>query len=146
MHARATSSIDVAGRIQPPWPRTFGTPPWAVANQLTGTSGTSYRSVPVRWRDGGATYDELVGLTRPAALYVGNAWLPRHVVLVLEGDETRLRVGGVSLVRHGGPDGHAEADDRRQHRVPAPDTLQLARQRETCPNSGKNAIGPPRMP
>jgi hypothetical protein len=92
MHARATSSIDVAGRIQPPWPRTFGTPPWAVANQLTGTSGTSYRSVPVRWRDGGATYDELVGLTRPAALYVGNAWLPRHVVLVLEGDETRLRV------------------------------------------------------
>ena len=48
--------------------------------------------MPVRWRDGGAAYDELVGLTRPAALYVGNAWLPRHVVLVLEGDEARLRV------------------------------------------------------
>ena len=92
MHARTTSAVDVAGRIQPPWPRAFGTPPWAVANQLSGTSGSTYRSVPVRWRDGAGAYDELTGLPRPAALFVGNAWLPRHVVLVLEGDDTRLRV------------------------------------------------------
>jgi hypothetical protein len=92
MHARVTSSVDVAGRVQPPWPRALGTPPWAVANQLAGTSGTSHRSVPVRWRDGDAAYEGLVGLPQPAALYVGNEWLPRHVVLVLEGTDTRLRV------------------------------------------------------
>ena len=92
MHARITSSVDVSGHIQPPWPRALGTPPWAVANQLAGTTGVSYRSVPVRWRDGSTAYDELVGLREPAALYVGNEWLPRHVVLVLEGSDTRLRV------------------------------------------------------
>jgi len=92
MHARITSSVDVAGRIQPPWPRTFGTPPWAVANQLHGTVGTGYRWVPVRWRDGESAYDELVGLSAPAALYVGNEWLPRHVVLVLGATDDRLHV------------------------------------------------------
>ena len=91
MHARVTSAVDVAGRIQPPWPRALGTPPWAVAHQLAGTAGHSYRSIPVRWRDGDAAYDELVGLAEPAALYVGSEWLPRHVVLVLEGSDSRLR-------------------------------------------------------
>lgn len=92
MHARVTSSVDVAGHLQPPWPRALGTPPWAVANQLAGTTRVGYRSVPVRWRDGSAAYEELIGLAEPAALYVGNAWLPRHVVLVLEATEIRLRV------------------------------------------------------
>jgi len=92
MHARVTSAVDVAGRIQPPWPRALGTPPWAVAHQLAGTTGVGYRSVPVRWRDGEAAYDRLVGLSEPAAVYVGSEWLPRHVVLVLEGTESRLRV------------------------------------------------------
>ena len=92
MHARVTSSVDVAGHIQPPWPQALGTPPWAVARQLEGTSRVPHRTVPVRWRDGETTYGDLVGLTRPAAVYVGNEWLPRHVVLVLEGTHTRLQV------------------------------------------------------
>lgn len=92
MHARVTSPVDVAGHLQPPWPRALGTPPWAMANQLAGTTGVPHRPVPVRWRHGAVAYDELVGLSGPAALYVGNEWLPRHVVLVLEAAEARLRV------------------------------------------------------
>ncbi|WP_432476901.1 hypothetical protein [Nocardioides sp. GXQ0305] len=92
MHGRVTSTVDVAGRIQPPWPRDLGTPPWAVANQLSGTTHVDHRSVPMRWRDGDDCYAQLVDLPSPAALYVGSAFLPRHVVLVLEGNSTRLRV------------------------------------------------------
>ena len=92
MHGRVTSTVDVAGRIQPPWPRDLGTPPWAVANQLAGTSRVAHRSVPIRWSDGDDAYRRLVDLPRPAALFVGNAWLPRHVVLVLTGSDTGLRV------------------------------------------------------
>lgn len=91
MHARATSAVDVAGRLQAPWPQLLGTPPWAVAHQLAGTTGSAHRTVPVRWRDGGTSYDELVGLTTPAALYVGSTWLPRHVVLVLDATSSGLR-------------------------------------------------------
>ena len=92
MHGRITSSVDVSGRIQPPWPRDLGTPPWAVANQLAGTTRVGHRSVPMRWRDGDDCFDMLVDLPRPAVLYVGSDWLPRHVVLVLEGNSRRLRV------------------------------------------------------
>ncbi len=92
MHSRVTSSVDVAGRIQPPWPRTFGTPPWAVARQLEGTSGVPHATKLVRGRDLDAAYDALVGLSRPAALYVGNGWLPRHVVLVLKGETDVMSV------------------------------------------------------
>ncbi len=92
MHRRITSLVDVAGRIQPPWPRSLGTPPWAVARQLSGTTGVGYREVPVRLRDGDDAYDSLVGLPSPAVLYVGSTWLPRHVVLVLAGTPTVLEV------------------------------------------------------
>ena len=92
MHSRTTSLADVTGRLQPPWPRALGTPPWAVARQLAGTSGVAHQVQPVRLRDGEAAYDELVGLPRPAALYVGSSWLPRHVVLVLDGTPDALRV------------------------------------------------------
>ena len=37
MHRRITGLADVSGKPQIPWPRTFGTPPWAVARQLSGT-------------------------------------------------------------------------------------------------------------
>lgn len=92
MHSRVTSSVDVSGRVQPPWPQALGTPPWAVARQLGGTTGRDYTSLPVRWRDGGTAYDALVGHALPAAAYVGNAWLPRHVVLVVGGDAEALEV------------------------------------------------------
>lgn len=92
MHHRVTSPVDVTGRVQPPWPQALGTPPWAVARQLSGTTGVAHRQVPVRWRDGEESYDALVGLARPAVLYVGSTWLPRHVVLVITGTDVALEV------------------------------------------------------
>ena len=41
MHRRVTSLVAVSGRLQLPWPAAFGTPPWAVANQLS-ARGTPY--------------------------------------------------------------------------------------------------------
>lgn len=83
-----------SGRLQPPWPRALGTPPWGARREIEhGASrpGTGYASTWVRLsgiRRLGQVYDELVRRVdegRPALLYVGNAWLPRHVVLVLPG-------------------------------------------------------------
>lgn len=91
MHRRVTSPADVSGSAQVPWPRAFGTPPWAVERQLEGTRGVSHRVRPSRWGDAGQAYDELVDTAAPAAVYVGNAWLPRHVVLVMEASRSRLR-------------------------------------------------------
>lgn len=66
------------GRWQLPWPRALGTPPWAVARELAALTGTPHRVRVLRWRQQSPL--------PPGALYVGSRWLPRHVVLVLEGD------------------------------------------------------------
>ena len=92
MHRRATLPVDASGRMQLPWPRSLGTPPWAVERQLEGTSGVPHRTSLVRWRDRATSYDELVAGGLPAALFVGQALLPRHVVLVLAADREALRV------------------------------------------------------
>ncbi|WP_137293219.1 hypothetical protein [Nocardioides dongxiaopingii] len=70
------------GRLQVPWPRALGTPPWAVTRELTALTGVRHRTRLVRWRrpPGG---DDV------AALYVGDRWLPRHVVLVVGHDPVR---------------------------------------------------------
>lgn len=106
MHARVTGPVDLAGRLQLPWPRALGTPPWAVARQLSATGSpaapaTPYSARLVRW-GGGDVFDRLVAVTgrqRPVPLYVGDRWLPRHVVLVLGPVADRLRcydpAGGV---------------------------------------------------
>lgn len=85
MHRRVTSPADVRGRLQLPWPRALGTPPWAVAHQLEGTTGVEH---DVRVLRGGrdAAYDEIVAATatgHPVPVYVGSRCLPRHVVLAL---------------------------------------------------------------
>ncbi len=92
MHRRVTSPADVRGRAQLPWPQALGTPPWAVERQLAGTSGVPHRSRLVRWDDREAVHDALASGGLPAALYVGQAWLPRHIVLVLGADAEALRV------------------------------------------------------
>jgi hypothetical protein len=92
MHRRVTSVADVSGRAQLPWPQALGTPPWAVARQLEGSTGVPHRTDLVRGADRVATYAALVGGGLPAALYVGQAWLPRHVALVLGADAHALRV------------------------------------------------------
>ena len=87
MHRRTTSPVDVRGRMQLPWPRALGTPPWAVAAQLDGTTGVRRRTVPMRWNRA-AVVERIRGAAHPVPLYVGNRWLPRHVVLVLDADLT----------------------------------------------------------
>jgi hypothetical protein len=89
MHRRVTGFVDVSGALQVPWPRAIGTPPWAVAHQLSGT-GTEER--PARHHsthvvlDRGPAYDAVVAATadrRPVPVYVGSRGLPRHVVLAI---------------------------------------------------------------
>jgi hypothetical protein len=65
----------------PPWPRALGTPPWAVARELGPRHVTR-----LAWPDPGARFDRVAATVRaghPAALYVGNRWCPRHVVLAV---------------------------------------------------------------
>jgi len=92
MHRRVTGLAD-HGRLQLPWPRALGTPPWAVARELGGWERAGRR---VRWirLSPAAGYDAVVAATRdrrPVPVYVGNAWLPRHVVLALGEADGRLR-------------------------------------------------------
>lgn len=88
-HRRATRAL-AAGRLQVPWPRALGTPPWAVARELSVLSGPELPARSYGWhlallRPGIAFDRVLAGLdeSRPVGLYVGNAWLPRHVVLAV---------------------------------------------------------------
>ena len=94
VHGRATSPVDAAGRLQLPWPRLLGTPPWAVARHLAATTGTTYCVRPARWhRD--VAFDRIAGdvtAGHPVPVYVGNAWLPRHVVLAQGTVDGALRV------------------------------------------------------
>ncbi|MGH3361299.1 MAG: hypothetical protein ACRDOM_02475 [Nocardioides sp.] len=92
MHRRVTSAVDVSGRLQLPWPQALGTPPWAIARQLTGTTGVEH---DVRVVLDGAEAFELVSsrLTLgPVPVYVGSRWLPRHVVLATGTNGGGLRV------------------------------------------------------
>jgi hypothetical protein len=82
VHRQLTSVVDAGGRWQLPWPRALGTPPWAVARHLSGLTGDRHDTVLVR--DRRAAFDRVLRATRdgrPVPVYVGNRWLPRHVVL-----------------------------------------------------------------
>ena len=91
MHQRITGLADVSGRAQLPWPRAFGTPPWAVARQLSGTraadgSLAAYSSHVCRLSPSGA-FDRLLAAGdagRVSSVFIGSTWLPRHVVLVVD--------------------------------------------------------------
>jgi hypothetical protein len=82
LHRRITSLADTAGGWQVPWPRALGTPPWAVARELRLLTGVDYGVRVVRLRR--RVWPHLGDTTarRPAAVFVGDRWLPRHVVLV----------------------------------------------------------------
>lgn len=100
MHRRTTLPIDVSGRLQVPWLRMFGTAPWALARQMNGPSGSgvrgsSYSTSAVLPGSRATAFDRIVAAVRGGhvvPLYVGNRWLPRHVVLVVAADDQRLRV------------------------------------------------------
>ena len=82
-------------RLNLPWPKALGTPPWGARKELEfGASrrGTTYTvtvvrgSLSRRLRAAHARLVELVGEGEPALLYSGNMLLPRHVALVMPGD------------------------------------------------------------
>jgi hypothetical protein len=94
LHRRITSARDVSGRWQVPWPRQIGTPPWAIAHHLSTVTGRPHHTRLVRNRS--TAFEEILTAATngsPVPLYVGNRWLPRHVVLVtgfeLEDDALR---------------------------------------------------------
>jgi hypothetical protein len=82
LHRRLTSLSDTAGGWQVPWLRAIGTPPWAVARELRLLTGVPYAVRVVRLRRRVWRHLESVGPERPAAVFVGDRFLPRHVVLV----------------------------------------------------------------
>lgn len=89
LHRRITGAVDAGGRAQLPWPRALGTPPWAVARELSATTGTPYRPRLVLPWNRTASISAIRAATRAGDLvpiYVGNRWLPRHVVLVVDED------------------------------------------------------------
>ena len=95
MHQRITGLADVSGKPQIPWPRKFGTPPWAVARQLSGTRAADGTLVRYDWHvartDLPGAYDRLLAAPRSgrvAALFVGSDWVPRHVALVVRATAT----------------------------------------------------------
>ena len=87
------------GRLNLPWPRALGTPPWGALKELefgAARRGTQYqvRSLRQLGRGGlAAAHARLLDVVadgEPALLYIGSATLPRHVTLVLPGDGDRL--------------------------------------------------------
>ena len=105
LHRRLTSLSDTAGGWQLPWPQALGTPPWAAARELRLLTGVRYRVHPVRL--GRRVWPHLEGASaqRPVAVYVGDRWLPRHVVLVtgVDGDRatTYEPASGIATLRVG---------------------------------------------
>lgn len=87
MHRRATGPIDAAGRIQAPWSRLLGTPPWAVSRQLAARRGRPHESHPVLPWSRSRALESIRTAAASAAvpLFIGSV-LPRHVVLVLDDD------------------------------------------------------------
>lgn len=85
-----------------PWAHALGTPPWGAKAELehgAARPGAGYRMRLVRLGSTNGLRDVHRDLVRhvrqgePALLYIGDAWLPRHVTLVLPGDdEARINV------------------------------------------------------
>src|SRR6478736_1202171 len=97
-HVRTNRWYGASGALQVAWPRSLGTAPWALAHELTVTGGTSapgtrHRVLAVSPRRRGEAYDDVVravALGHAVPLYVGNRTLPRHVFLVVGGDDATL--------------------------------------------------------
>ena len=83
---RSLTSPSFGGRAQMPWPPALGTPPWAATRAMQSFTGVSYRSVIVRFGSRSSAFSSVVSAVtggRPCPLYVGDTWLPRHVVLAV---------------------------------------------------------------
>lgn len=87
--ARTNRPVPGRASVGPPWPTHLGTPPWGALGELEDLApGTAYSTTVVRHLRPAAlaaACDDLrsrIGEQTPALLYVGNASLPRHVVLL----------------------------------------------------------------
>lgn len=97
---RRTNGVwGAGGRLNLPWPRSLGTPPWGAKHELehgAARRGLTYAVDLLRPDAVGALrqdFDTLVDVVAdgaPGLLYIGNARLPRHVVLILPGDGDRM--------------------------------------------------------
>lgn len=96
---RTNALFDGRRRPHLPWPRALGTPPWGARRELelgAARQGTRYDVAmlrPLSRTSLREAFDHLVDVVadgEPGLLYIGNAQLPRHVVLVLPGDGDRL--------------------------------------------------------
>lgn len=84
LHRRLTSPLGTTGGLQLPWPPALGTPPWAAARELRRLTGTHY-AVHLTRRPGQSwSWLREATPSLPVVAYVGDRWLPRHVVLVVE--------------------------------------------------------------
>ncbi|GAA1800527.1 MAG: hypothetical protein LCH77_06035 [Actinobacteria bacterium] len=92
VHTRTNGLYAGGGRLNLPWPRFFGTPPWGAKKELefgAARRGTAYDIEVLRHLDTdglGEHFDRLLRLVsdgEPGLLYVGDAKLPRHVLLIL---------------------------------------------------------------
>jgi hypothetical protein len=114
--ARTNGLFGGGRRLNVPWPHALGTPPWGARGELEfGASrrGTQYEVRQLRshsskgLRAAHARLIDVVADGEPALLYIGSAFLPRHVTLVLPGDgDRRLDVydpstGQVTLLDEG---------------------------------------------
>lgn len=90
----------VVGPVGPqlPWPHRFGTPPWGAANEMTRVTGRRYRAryldpdSPASRRAAYDAVDRVVATGGTAPVFVGNAAIPRHVVLAVGRDGDGLRL------------------------------------------------------
>ncbi|MFZ1286940.1 MAG: hypothetical protein WAR57_07870 [Candidatus Phosphoribacter sp.] len=101
VHARTNGAVGPGGRLQVPWPRALGTSPWGFCRELEARGSapeSRYRWVVVRWCGPDVLRARLrqlashVGDGRPAGLYVGSRWLPRHVALLVPDGQGGLLV------------------------------------------------------
>jgi hypothetical protein len=95
MHRTTGGWKDTSGAWQLPWPTQLGTPPWAVARQLTvgggsGRPGVKYQAHLANPRALGETYDAITAAVDGGdcvALFIGDDIMARHVVLVTGRDD-----------------------------------------------------------
>lgn len=79
-------SVTSAATSRVPWPRALGTPPWAVARRMRVLTARRHQQVVARFRDPAPLVDRAraaTGAGLPVPLFVGDRWLPRHVVLAV---------------------------------------------------------------
>lgn len=95
-HEVLASTRTREGRFQLPWPRALGTSPWSAAKEMEAvTRGSRYGWKRIWPERRAAMWAELHARARVgehSLLYVGNRWLPRHVVLVIGASPAKLEI------------------------------------------------------